>query len=199
MPPSGLLMWAASPTRKRAPEPERPRHPLMHLVERDVRDLVVADAGHDLGHEGLGEVAVERERIALVGGDRKHHPPQAGDLQQEVPALGIGEVGYRDQVGDHGAEIERRAHHQKALRPGESFEVDAERSSHVAASPVGADQPSSAARPRGGRAARSRPRRRSRPDAPRGPTLSSCSSKAGSPRSRSYRMRVSLDCSHCTR
>ena len=41
-------------------------------------------------------------------------------------------------------EIERRAHHQEAFRPGEALELDAERAAHRAAGAVGTDEPTAA-------------------------------------------------------
>ena len=89
---------------------------------------------------------LDRQLVAFIGRHRKHHAAQPGNLQQEVPALRVGHVAHGDQVGNDGGEIERRAHHQEALRPGEAIELDAERSPHVAAGAVGADQPAAGPR-----------------------------------------------------
>ena len=78
--------------------------------------------------------------------DRKHHAAEAGNLQQEMPALRIGHVAHGRQVGNDGMEIERRAHHQEALRPGEAVELDPERAPDIAARAVGADQPAAGPR-----------------------------------------------------
>ena len=88
---------------------ERLRHSLVHLVKRDVSDLVIGDAGHHLGHERLREVAAYRELVAFVRRDWKHHPAEAWNLQQEVPALGVAHVAHRGEAGNDGTEIERRA------------------------------------------------------------------------------------------
>src|SRR5438874_11224507 len=74
-------------------------------------------------------------------GDRKHHPAETGYLQQEVPALGIGDVTYRDEIGDNAVEVEWRAHDQKSFRPSEAGEFDSRSAPHVATSAVRADQP----------------------------------------------------------
>jgi len=125
---------------------ERLRHPLVHLVKRDVSDLVIGDAGHHRGHERLREGAAYRELVAFVRRDWKHHAAQTGNLQQEVPALGVAHVAHRDEVGNDGPEVERRADDQKALRPGEAGEFDPERAPHVAAGAVGADEPAAGTR-----------------------------------------------------
>ena len=88
---------------------ERLRHPLVHLVKRDVGDLVVRNAGHYRGHERLREVGAYRELVAFVRRDWKHHPAEAWNLQQEVPALGVAHVAHRGEAGNDGTEIERRA------------------------------------------------------------------------------------------
>ena len=80
MPPSGLLMWAASPTRKHAAEPEGLRHPLVHLVERDVRDLVVRDARHHARHQRLRELARLHALVAGVLVDQEHRPATAREF-----------------------------------------------------------------------------------------------------------------------
>src|SRR5207248_4879211 len=76
-----------------------------------------------------------------MSGDRKHHPAETGYLQQEVPALGIGDVTHRHEIGDDAAEVEWRAHDQKSFRPGEAGKFDPHSAPHVAASAVCADQP----------------------------------------------------------
>ena len=98
--------------------------------------------------------ALGRGLVADLLRDRKHHAPQAGNLEQEVPAHRIGDIAHRDQVRDHAAEIVRRADDEEPLRPGEAFELDAERAAHLAAGAVGADQPA--------RGAASRSRHRAR-------------------------------------
>ena len=106
-------MWAASPTRNARPCRKVFGHALMHLVERGVRDLVVRDARHDAGHQRLREFARLHVLVAGVLVDQEHHPPQPGNLQQEIPALRVGDVADRGQAGDHLEEIERRRDHQQ--------------------------------------------------------------------------------------
>src|SRR6516165_6658391 len=130
---------------ERASALERLRHSLVHFVKRDVSDIVIGDAGHHRGHERLREVAAYRELVAFVRRDWKHHAAEAWNLQQEVPALGIAHVAHRDEAGNDGTEIERRADDQKALRPGEAGKFDPERAPHVAAGAVGADEPAARA------------------------------------------------------
>src|SRR5207302_9516273 len=56
----------------------------------------------------------------------------------------VGDVAHRGEVRDDGEKIERRRYHQESFRPGEAFELDAERAPHLAARAVGADQPGAA-------------------------------------------------------
>ena len=129
---------------KRAADPERLRHPLVHAVERHVHDVVVAH-GRLHGRERLlGECAARRRLVGHLGRDRKHHPPHAGDLQIEVPLGRIGHVAHRVEPGHGRVEVERGADHQEALRPGEALELDVERLAHLRARAVGADQPAPA-------------------------------------------------------
>src|SRR5262249_57644772 len=80
------------------------------------------------------------------GCDRKQEAAEARNLQQEVPALGIAHVAHGDEVGNDGAEIEWRADHEKALGPGEAGKLDPERTPHLAAGAVGADEPAAGPR-----------------------------------------------------
>jgi hypothetical protein len=120
---------------------ERLRHPLVHLVKRDVSDLVVRNAGHHRGHERLREGAAYRELVAFVRRDWKHHAAEARNLQQEVPALGVGDIADGVEVGNDGTKIEGGAHNQKPFRPCEAGKLNSERAAHVAARPVCADEP----------------------------------------------------------
>src|SRR5437879_6348799 len=79
--------------------------------------------------------------VALVGARRKHDAPYVAHAQQEEPFDWIGEIAHVAEVGKHCREIERRASDEKALRPSEAPERDAERLAHAAAAAVGADQP----------------------------------------------------------
>ena len=133
-------MWAASPIEEGAAELEGLRHALVHLVERGVRDLVVRDARHHASHQHLREFPRLHPLVARVLVDQEHRAPQAGDLQEEIPALRIGDVAHRAEPGNDAIEIERRRDHQQPVRPGEAFELDAERAANRAARAVGADQ-----------------------------------------------------------
>ena len=68
----------------------------------------------------------------------------AGNLQQKVPSLRVGYVADRGEIGNDGVRNRTACYDQKALRPGEALEFDAERAAHVAARAVGADQPAAA-------------------------------------------------------
>src|SRR5436305_3593014 len=57
-----------------------------------------------------------------------------------MPALRIGDVAHLDQIGNDAAEVERRAHHQEALRPSETGKLDAKPTPYAAARAVRADQ-----------------------------------------------------------
>ena len=130
---------------ERAAELEGLRHPLMHLVERGVRDLVVGDARHHARHQRLRELLRLHALVACVLVHQEHRAPQPGDLQQEIPALRIGHVAHRRQAGDDAEEVERRRDHQQPVGPGEALELDAERAPHRAARAVRADQIAAAA------------------------------------------------------
>src|SRR6516164_635964 len=131
---------------ERASPLERLRHPLVHLVKREVRDLVVRNSRHHRGHQGLREVGAYRQLVAFVGCDRKHHAAEAWNLQQEVPALGIAHVAHGAEVGNDGTKIEWRADDEKALRPGEAGKFDSEGAPYLAAGAVGADEPAAGPR-----------------------------------------------------
>ena len=79
---------------ERAAVLERLRDPLVHLVERDVGDLVMRDARHHRGHQRLRKFGAQRLFVAFIGRDRKHHAAEAGNLQQEMPAPRIGDVAH---------------------------------------------------------------------------------------------------------
>jgi hypothetical protein len=132
IPPKGLLICAASP--------------LMHFVKGDMRDFVVRYAGHDGRHQRLRKLGAQGQFIALVGRNRKHDAAQAGNLQQKIPALRIGDVAHLNEIGNRGSKVERRAYHQEALGPRKTLELDPEGAPHIAAGAVGADQPSAATR-----------------------------------------------------
>src|SRR5919201_540395 len=140
-PSEGIVDMRGVAGEKNAPVLKCLRDPLVHLVKRRVRDLVMGYAGHHGGHQGLGEVGAQSQLVAFMRRDRKHRPAQSGNLQQEVPALGIGDVAYGDEIRDDGAKIEWRAHDQKTLRPGTAGKFYPERAPHVAAGAVGADDP----------------------------------------------------------
>src|SRR6201999_694594 len=59
--------------------------------------------------------------------------------------LRIGDIIDRNEIGDNRVEIEWRAQHQKAFRPGEALEFDAERTANFALCAIGADQPAAGA------------------------------------------------------
>src|SRR5262249_60441831 len=83
--------------------------------------------------------------VACSGRDRKQGVGEARNLQEKVPALGIAHVAPRDEAGNDGTEIERRADDEEAIRPGEAGKFDAERAPYVAAGAVGADEPAAGA------------------------------------------------------
>ena len=118
---------------------------LMHPVQRGVLHLAVLGRGNRGCQGGLGIGRRQRCRVVILCRHREHHAPGAGDAQQEVPPIGVGDVGHVGQAGDHRVEIERRGEHQESFRPGEALETDAERRTHLAAGAVGADQPASLA------------------------------------------------------
>src|SRR5712671_1797238 len=106
-----------------------------------MQDIEAPDAGHDARQQRLPEFSGQCRLVADILRNRKHHPPHAGNAQQKLPALRIGNVIDRNQIGNNRIEIERRVQHQKAFRPGEAFEFDAERTANFTPGAVGADQP----------------------------------------------------------
>src|SRR5262245_62942436 len=66
---------------ERASTLERLRHTLMHLVKRDVGNLVIRNAGHHRGHKRLRKVGAYRELVAFVRRGWQQQPAGAREWQ----------------------------------------------------------------------------------------------------------------------
>ena len=119
--------------------PEALRHPLVHGIDRAVRDLVrLGPRHHALQH--LLQVFVRQQLLAVGILRRRHqHAPQPRHPQQHQPFQRIGDVVHVGDVGQRVLERKVGRGDQNSSGIGEALELDAERAAHGAARAVGRD------------------------------------------------------------
>ena len=115
------------------------RHPLMHMIDRAMRNPVrLGPCDHALQH--LLQRVI-RQQLLAVGIFRRRHQnaPELGHPQQHQPFERIGDVIDVSDVGERVFEAEVGRRDQEQLRIGEAFELDPERTAHRAARAIGGD------------------------------------------------------------
>lgn len=119
---------------------ERARHPLVHVVDLVVTDLVAGRQRRDALEPALHLGGVGRLLVTLPLRDGVDRTPGLGRAQQEEPFLGVGDVVDVGDVRDQGAEVGGGAGDQEPLGVGEPLERHAQQAPCGGAGAVGGDQ-----------------------------------------------------------
>src|SRR5262249_24552742 len=119
-------------------------HPLMHGIERVIRDLVSALPGVDALQAALDALHAQRLLVGFLGRNRHDAAPDPGravalDFDRVEPLVRVGKIVAGAKAAASGAEVEAGADLDEAFGPGETLDLDLRQPPHGAAPAIGAD------------------------------------------------------------
>src|SRR3989442_9364707 len=119
-------------------------YPLMHGIERVIRDFVSALPGVDALQAALDALHAQGLFVGFLRRDRHDAAPDSGravalDLEQVEPFVRVGKIIAGAKAAAGCAEVEAGADLDEALGPGETLELDLRQPPHGAAPAIGAD------------------------------------------------------------